>query len=63
MSVRPEYSATASGVAGSLQIGFGVVASVLLGVILPFGDYWMFVVISVAGLICLVGYLQNNKTR
>jgi len=63
MSVRPEYSATASGVAGSLQIGFGVVASVLLGVILPFGDYWMFVVISVAGLICLVGYLQTNKTR
>ena len=61
MSVRPEYSATASGVAGSLQIGFGVIASVLLGIILPYGDYWMFVVVTVAGLICLFGYVLNHR--
>ncbi len=60
MSVRPELSATASGIAGSLQIAYGVIASVVLGVILPYGDYWMFVAISVAGLICVLGYVKNR---
>ncbi len=63
MSVKPELSATASGVAGSLQIGFGVIASLLLGIILPYGDVWMFVVITIAGLICLFGYALNSETR
>ncbi len=63
MSVKPELSATASGVAGSLQIGFGVIASLLLGIILPYGDVWMFVVIAIAGLICLFGYALNSETR
>ncbi|MEE9333902.1 MAG: multidrug effflux MFS transporter [Granulosicoccaceae bacterium] len=62
MSVRPELSATASGVAGGLQIGFGVVASLVLGIVLPYGDYWMFVAVSIAGLICLFGYMLNRET-
>jgi len=61
MSVKPEYAATASGLAGSIQIAFGVMASVVLGVILPSGDYWMFVAITLAGLICLLGYVLNRE--
>lgn len=63
MSVKPEFSATASGLAGSLQIGFGVIASLVLGILLPFGDYWMFVALSIAGLICLLGYTLNRETH
>jgi len=61
MSVNPALSATASGLGGSFQIGFGVLMSVLLGVLLPSGDYWMFIAITLSGVICLVGfYLSRN---
>ncbi len=36
VSLRPEYAGAASGLAGSLQVGGGAVASVLIGVLLGF---------------------------
>lgn len=62
MSVVPELAATASGVAGSIQTGFGVIASVVLGIVLLYSDNWMFVAISLAGAICLLGCWLGRET-
>ncbi len=63
MSVVPELAATASGVAGSIQTGFGVIASLVLGIVLLHSDIWMFVAISLAGAICLLGcWLSREST-
>jgi DHA1 family bicyclomycin/chloramphenicol resistance-like MFS transporter len=63
MSVVPELSATASGVAGSIQTAFGVIASLVLGIVLLHSDNWMFVAISLASAICLLGcWLSRAST-
>lgn len=56
MSVRPDLAASASGLAGSLQIGFGVLLTVLLGWLLPSGDSWLYVLVSFSALVCAFGW-------
>jgi DHA1 family bicyclomycin/chloramphenicol resistance-like MFS transporter len=55
MGIRPTLAASASGLAGSVQTAFGVVLSLFVGLILPSGDYWLFVLITFSGLITLIG--------
>ncbi|ASJ71491.1 multidrug effflux MFS transporter [Granulosicoccus antarcticus] len=55
MSIRPELSASASGLAGSLQTAFGVVLSIAIGYLLPMGDYWLFVLLTLSASISVVG--------
>ncbi len=64
MSVRPEFAASASGIAGSLQTAVGVLLSVALGYLLPFSELWLFIVISVSMALSLSGLwftLRLNK--
>jgi len=57
MSIRPELSATASGLTGSAQVLCGVVLTMIVGAMIPQGDFWLFIVISVACLMSLTGYM------
>ena len=55
MSVRPDLISSAAGLAGAIQVAFGVVLTYVLGLMLPYGDYWMFVLMSVSTIIWLIG--------
>lgn len=55
MSLKPSLAASASGLAGSVQTAFGVVLSLVVGLILPGGDYWLFVIITFSGVVALIG--------
>lgn len=55
MSVRPELSASASALAGSLQTGFGVVLSIAIGYLLPLADQWLFVLMSLSAGVSTIG--------
>ncbi len=55
MSIRPAFAASASGLAGSAQTAFAVVLSVVSGYLIPFGDYWMQILLTLSGLISLLG--------
>ena len=55
MSLRPSLAASASGLAGSAQTAFGVALSLITGLILPSGDYWLFVLITFSGIVALTG--------
>jgi len=55
MSIRPSLAASASGLAGSAQTAFGVVLSLIAGLVLPTGDYWLFVLISFSGVVTILG--------
>lgn len=55
MSLRPTMAASASGLAGSLQTAFGVALSLIAGLILPSGDYWLFALVTFSGLVTLFG--------
>jgi DHA1 family bicyclomycin/chloramphenicol resistance-like MFS transporter len=57
MSFRPSLAASASGLAGSAQTAFGVALSLVAGLILPSGDYWLFVLITFSGVVALIGLL------
>ena len=57
MSVRPELSASASGLTGSAQVSCGVVLTLIVGIMLPRADYWLFIVISFSCLLAIAGYL------
>lgn len=66
MSVRPELSASASGLAGSLQVGIGVCLTLLVGYLLPFSDLWLFLIMSVSMMMSMVGLfltLRLQRTR
>ena len=63
MSVRPEFSASASGLSGSIQIAFGVLLSLLLGALLPAGDNWLYIVMSASALVCASGFWLLNAAR
>jgi len=51
MSVRPDLAASASGLAGSLQIGFGILLTLALGLLLPSSDVWLFVLATGSAII------------
>lgn len=55
MSIKPEFAATASGLAGSAQLACGVVFSILLGILLPFNDLWLFLLITLSAVISAFG--------
>ena len=55
MSLRPSLAASASGLAGSAQTAFGVALSLITGLILPAGDFWLFVLITFSGLVAALG--------
>lgn len=55
MSIRPSLAASASGLAGSAQTAFGVALSLVAGLIIPAGDYWLFVLITFSGCVALFG--------
>jgi DHA1 family bicyclomycin/chloramphenicol resistance-like MFS transporter len=55
MSLKPSLAASASGLAGSAQTAFGVVLSLIIGLILPSGDYWLFAIITFSGIVAMIG--------
>jgi len=55
MSIRPTLAASASGLAGSAQTAFGVLLTLVVGFMLPNGDYWLSVIITFSGAVALVG--------
>ncbi len=56
MSVRPDLISSASGLAGGLQLAYGVVITLILGAVLPLSDYWLFGIMTLSFLICLFGF-------
>ncbi len=63
MSIRPELAASASGLAGSAQTAFGVVLSVAVGYLLPMGDRWLFVLLSLSAAVSVMGLLMTLRLR
>ena len=61
MSVRPALAGTASGLAGSLQTGSGVVLTVLIGRLLPLSDAWFFAAIGLCAAAALGGILMRSR--
>ena len=59
MSVRPASAGTASGLAGSLQTGSGVGLTVLIGMLLPLSDGWLFAALSLCAVATLVGIAMH----
>ena len=59
MSVKPHLAASASGLAGSLQVAFGILLTVVLGMVLPDNDLWLYVLITFSALVCAIGVLIN----
>jgi len=55
MSVRPDLISSAAGLAGAIQVGFGVVLTYVLGLLLPYGEYWLFVLMSFSAAIWMIG--------
>lgn len=58
MSVRPSLSATAMGLAGTVQIGFGVLLTMAVGYLQPWDDRWLFLLISVCIVLAMVSARQ-----
>jgi len=54
MSVIPGLAGSASGIAGSLQTGFGILMSLLMGSLLPFNGYWLHGLLTVSASIALI---------
>ena len=61
MSVRPALAGTASGLAGSLQTGSGVLLTVLLGALLPRSDAWFFAASGLCAVLALTGILMRPR--
>lgn len=61
MSIRPALAASASGLAGSAQTAFGVVLSVAVGYLLPMGDRWLFVLLSLSAMVSVIGLLMTLR--
>ncbi len=55
MSVRTDLMSSASGLAGALHLGFGVLITYAMSRFLPFGDYWLYVFITFATAVWLYG--------
>lgn len=63
MSIRPELAASASGLAGSAQTAFGVVLSIAAGYLLPMGDSWLFVLLSLSAAVSVMGLWMTLRLR
>lgn len=62
MSVKPSHAGTASGLAGTVQMGVGVVLTLLIGQLLPFGDIWLVTLMSFCGAMAAIGAYMKYKT-
>lgn len=62
MSFRPSLAASASGLAGSAQTAFGVVLSVAAGYLLPSGDIWLFVLLSLSAVVSVIGLILMRQS-
>jgi len=63
MSVRPELAGTASGLAGSLQTGSGVLLTLAIGFVLPSGELWLPVAMSLCVLLAFCGALSSPDIK
>ena len=59
MSIKPEFAATASGLAGSAQLAVGVVFSIVLGILLPSNDLWLFSLITASAVLSVFGLYKS----
>ncbi len=57
MSVKPELSASASGLSGSLQLLFGVLMTGALGSLLPMSVYWFYWFVTAGAVVCIYGLM------
>jgi len=55
MSVRGDLVSSAAGLSGAMQTGFGVVLTYALGVLLPSGDIWLYIMVSLSATLWLYG--------
>jgi len=55
MSVRGDLVSSAAGLSGAMQTGFGVVLTFALGVLLPSGDIWLYIMVSLSATLWLYG--------
>ncbi|MFK7854516.1 MAG: multidrug effflux MFS transporter [Granulosicoccus sp.] len=64
MSIQPKLAASASGLAGSMQTAFGVILTFMVGYLLPFGDSWLFVLLSISACLSVWGlWLTRQQQR
>lgn len=61
MSVRPELAGTASGLAGTVQVATAIVLTLLVSLFLSDSEYPLFAMMTVCGLICVIGYLRLRQ--
>ena len=57
MSVRPRLAASASGLSGGVQTAFGVLLTVIVGRLLPEGDYWLAAIATLSASLTAGGLL------
>jgi len=55
MSVRSDLVSSAAGLSGAFQTGFGVLLTYVLGMLLPSGDYWLHILVTVSAGLWLYG--------
>jgi hypothetical protein len=63
MGIRPQLAASASGLAGSVQTAFGVLLSMAVGYVLPHGDNWLFVLLTLSAVVSVFGLWLSNRLR
>lgn len=63
MSIRPDLAASASGLSGSLQTGSGVLLSILIGLVLPYSDLWLFLIITLSTAVALLGLMRTLRLQ
>ncbi|MFK7859881.1 MAG: multidrug effflux MFS transporter [Granulosicoccus sp.] len=63
MSVRRDLAASASGLSGSLQTALGVFLTLLVGYLLPFGDHWLYIIISASMILSMFGLVSTLRIQ
>jgi len=61
MSVHPPLAASASGLAGSMQIAFGILLSVILSALVPLSPIWFNVVVTASVALGLCGWYLGQR--
>ncbi len=61
LSVRPELAGTASGLAGSIQVFFGAVATVITGAFIHLGVWPLVLIMLVSAVVALISGLLANR--
>jgi len=62
MSIRPTLAASASGLAGSAQTAFAVILSLVSGYLIPFGDYWMQVLLTLSARLKIIRWNNDEAS-